>query len=179
MIYGKTNPTGIDVPIQKVQKLLHDRLNTKWSVEISAYGRAYILKKGGLTIPEVFVDGGDYDDVLSLDDNRFFFIQSDSAIRYSNTLYETDVDIYFILNLKEIKPSINHRADEEVHNDIDYLLNQTEFTINSIETGITNVLSDFSIKDSDNFNLSDFEPYHVFKVMCTVQYDLQTTKCNV
>lgn len=179
MLYTKTNPTGIDVPIQKAQKLLYNRLNTEWGIELSAYGRAYINKSRGNKIPEVFVDGKDYKDVLGTDDSRFFFVASDSAQRYDNSLYETDVDIYFLIDLKSVKPSVNHRADEEVHNNVDYVLNHTDLTINSMETGIENVLSDFDLKDSDNFNYADFESYHVFKMECTVQYNLQTTKCNV
>lgn len=179
MIYTKTNPTGIDVPIQKAQKRLYEKLNAKWGVELSAYGRAYLHKKGAHTLPEVFSGGVDYDDVLSIDDNRFFFTQDSSASRYDNNLYETDITVYFILNLKELKPSVTHRADEEVHNDVDYELNHTSIIINSIETGIDNVLSDFNIRDNDNFQFSDFEPYHVFKMDCTVQYKLETTKCNV
>lgn len=179
MLYTILDPTGVDVPIQKAQKVLHDKLNALYGVELSAYGRAYIKKKNNIKIPEVFVDGVDYKDVLGYDDNRFFFVQSDSATNISSKWYETDVDIYFILNLKELKPSITHRADEEVHNDIDYILAQTKFEINSIETGIDNVLSDFSLSERDNFNYADFEPYHVFKFNCSIQYNLATTKCNV
>jgi len=179
MLYTKTNPTGIDVPIQKAQKLLHDRLNDLWCADLDAYGRAYVLDRGDITIPEVFVDGKDYKDVLGYDCNRLFFVQDDIVTKVSNKWYETNVAIYFILNLKEIKPTVTHRADEESHNDVDYILHRTDFNVISIETGIDNVLSDFSISNRDNFNYADFEPYHVFKFNCNIKYDLSTTKCNV
>jgi hypothetical protein len=178
MLYKKTNATGIDVPIQKTQTLLHDKLNVLWGINMKAYGRAYLLKKGKQVLPEVFVNNIDYEDVLGLNDNRFFFIQSNSAKRVSNTRYESDIDIYFIINLKEVKSGITHRADEEVHKDIDYILNQTDFYINSIETGIDNVINDFKLNERDNFNLADFEPYHIFKVKCTITYDLSKIECN-
>ena len=179
MLYTKTNPSGVDVPIQKVQKLLHSKLLTLYGKNIGAYGRAYLLKRGNIVVPEVFVSNIDYKDVLGINENRFFFVQSNKETKVSIRRFQTDVDIYFILNLKELKSNILHRADEEVHNDIDYILNQTDFKINSIETGLDNVLSAFNISDNDNFNYSDFEPYHIFKVSCTVNYDLSTTKCNV
>ena len=76
MLYKKTNPVGIDVEIQKAQTLLHDKLSSDWGADINAYGRVYLSKRKDVILPEVFVDGVDYKDVLSLDDNRFFFIQS-------------------------------------------------------------------------------------------------------
>ena len=177
MLYTKTNAVGIDVEIQKAQRLLYDKLNTLWNIDISAYGRAYLLKRDKQVIPEVFVNDVDYKDVLGLDDNRFFFIQSNSSDRISNTRYECDVDIYFILNLKDVK-SANHRADEEVHSDVDYLLNQTNFEIKSLEIGFDNVIRDFKINERDNFNLSDFEPYHIFKYVCGIKYDISKIECN-
>jgi len=178
MLYKKTNQVGIDVEIQKAQTLLHDKLCSSWGADISAYGRVYLLKRKETIVPEVFVGGVDYKDVLSLDDNRFFFIQSNTSTRISNTRYECDVDIYFILNLKDVKSSINHRADEEVHRDVEYLLNQTYFETKSLEIGIDNVISDFKLEDRDNFNISDFEPYHIFKYVCSVKYDISKTGCN-
>lgn len=179
MLYTRLNPTGVDTPIQKAQKLLHDRLNTLWGVDLNAYGRAYLKKSGDNTFPEVYVGGIDYKNVLGLDDNRFFFIQSDTATKINNTWYETNVSIYFIVNLKELKPLINHRADEEVHNDVDYLLSKTGFYDISLETGIDKFIADFNITDGDNFHTADVEPNHVFKFNCTVRYNLATTKCNV
>lgn len=178
MLYTKTQASGIDVPIQKAQRLLHSKLNDLWGVDVKAYGRAYLSKRGKQVLPEVFLNGKDYKDVLELEDNRFFFIQSESSNKISNTRYETDVDIYFILNLKEVKSSVEHRADEEVHKDVDYILNQTEFVVNSIEVGLDNVINDFKLNDRDNFNFSDFEPYHIFKVKCSVKYDLSKIECN-
>lgn len=177
MIYSKTNPTGVDVPIQKAQKKLHDTLNSQWGIELDAYGRAYLLDRGDLTIPEVFVKDKDYKDVLELKSNRFFFVASNTATKTNHNWYETDVDIYFILNLKELKPSVSHRADQEVQDDADKVLSKTDFIISSIDTGINNVLSDFNISDRDNFKYADFEPYHVFKFSCSVNYNLQTKKC--
>ena len=178
MLYTKTLATGIDVEIQKAQRLLHDKLNVLWNTDISGYGRAYLLKRSKQVIPEVFVDGKDYKDVLSLDDNRFFFVQSNSSDRVSNKRYESDIDVYFILNLKDVKPNVTHRADEEVHKDVDYVLNQSNLEIKSLEIGVDNVIKDFKIEERDNFNKSDFEPYHIFKFMCTVMYDITKTECN-
>lgn len=178
MLYTKTEATGIDVEIQKAQRLLHDKLSVLWKTDVSGYGRAYLLKRGKQVIPEVFVDGKDYKDVLGLDDNRFFFVQSNSSDKISNTRYECDVDVYFILNLKDVKPYVTHRADEEVHSDVDYVLSHTTFEVKSLEIGIDNVIKDFKIEERDNFNKSDFEPYHVFKYMCTVMYDITKKECN-
>jgi hypothetical protein len=180
MLYTKTNPTGIDKPIQEAQKMLHDRLNTLWSINLSGYGRAYILKrKDGNTVPEVFVSDNDYKDILGLDDSRFFFVQSPTSEKLDFKVYETDVDIYFIIDLSKVKSTITHRADEEVHQNVDYILSQTSFDVNSIEIGIDNFISDFSIEDMDNFKLADFQPYHIFKMACSVKYNLETTKCNI
>jgi len=180
MLYTKTKPTGIDKPIQETQKLLHDRLNSLWGIELKGYGRADLLKRDDQVIPEVFVNGKDYEDILGLDDNRFFFVQDDKSESVDAKWYETDVNIYFILKLTDIKTNITHRADQEVHDDIINVLKQSSLdTVTSIETGIDNVISDFKITDMDNFNLSDFQPYHIFKVVTSVKYNLKTTNCNL
>jgi len=179
MIYKKTNPTGVDYPIQKAQKKLHDSLNAKWGVDLDAYGRAYLLRRGDIVVPEVFVEDKDYKDVLGYDTNRFFFTVGNTFSKYSQNWYETSVTIYFILKIKDIKPLVSHRADQEVQDDVDLVLRKTDLVIESIETGIDNVLSDFNISDRDNFRYADFEPYHTFKVNCNVRYNLKTTNCNV
>lgn len=179
MLHTRTDPTGIDVPIQVAQKRLHDRLNELWGITLQAYGRAYLLKKEDKIIPEVFTSNQDYEDVLSLDDNRFFFVQKESSEKVDNKWFEGDVDVYFILKLDDIYKELDHRADEEAHRDVDHVLNQTKLNVETIEIGIDNVISDFKIRDHDNFNYSDFEPYHIFKLTCNVRYDLATAKCNV
>ena len=178
MNYTKTQVTGIDVPIQKAQKLLYDSLSVIWGTNLNGYGRVYLNNRGKSIIPEVFLSGNDYKDVLSLDDNRFFFVKSDSATRISNTRYESDIDIYFIVNLKEVIGRDDYRSDEFVHSNVNTVLNRTDFHIKGIETGIDNIISVFKLEDRDNFNLSDLEPYHIFKVECAIKYDLSKTECN-
>lgn len=174
MIYLKKNPVGIDVEIQKVQQYLYDKLN--WDIE--AYGRAEINNNE----PVVFFNKNDYKNVLLFnqkkmgemllfDDKVFFSNKKTSGKMFffdsQNTFYnrpylKTNIDVIFILNIKEIKPLITHRADEEVRIEILNHL-QNKFKEIKIIKGIE-ALNGFSTK------LENLHPYHFLKFSFEVNY---------
>lgn len=164
MNHTKENPQGIDEEIQLMQNKLYTKLNYD---KMTAYGRVYKLKKGEKTFPAFFKEGNDYKDVL-LDDSKncqFFFFEN-SRTRYESPLNITDVKIIFLLNLKNLKPDIPHRADEECKIEIQEILNRMKFfKIKSIDKG-QRALSDF-ITD-----FQDMQPYHAISFNGTLRYQI-------
>lgn len=164
MIHLKTNPIGIDAEIQGIQEYLYEKLND-WNLE--AFGRAEIIDKK----PRVFYKKNDYKEVLFLNETsngKFFFVDSEKT-KLEEGFLVTDVDLYFLLDVKKIKPNVNHRADEEIRVEIlNYL--QKKYKEIDITKG-QKVLSNFETK------LNDMQPYHFLKFSFEVKYQSILNKC--
>lgn len=164
MIHLKTNPIGIDAEIQGIQEYLYEKLND-WNLE--AFGRAEIIDKK----PRVFYKKNDYKEILFLSDSengKFFFVDSEKT-KLEEGFLVTDVDLYFLLDVKKIKPNVNHRADEEIRVEIlNYL--QKKYKEIDITKG-QKVLSNFETK------LNDMQPYHFLKFSFEVKYQSILNKC--
>lgn len=172
MNYLKTSPQGIDKVIQEAQVLLYDELSTLWGVTLEGYGRVYKKEKSGKIIPEVYIGKKEYSGtLLTTDKSKFFFSKSSSSEhRGLGFGYLTDVNIYFILDLSKVKPTVTHRADQEAQIDVVDILEMTGLVVTSIiDTEIDDVLREFK-GSSENFK--DTQPYHVFKLECELVYDL-------
>ncbi|WP_438423259.1 hypothetical protein [Aquimarina macrocephali] len=162
MNYLKENPVGIDIQIQRLQIKLYESLRFEG---IDGYGRVYLEDKKGKRKPLYFINGNEYKEVLINDSTSgtFFFIEDEkSKIELPKSV--TEVDIIFLLDLKKIKPTITHRADEEVRVDILKVLNRCRyFEVEEITKGIK-ALSDFDTK------LIDMQPYHFIKINGKLRY---------
>lgn len=154
----KSNPVGIDVIINTIQTRLYDRLDYS---NFDGFGRVDILTGK----PFYFINDNEYKDLL-LDDNlngHFFFLDN------SNTQNEeklvTEISVIFFLDLKKLKPSITHRADEEIRVEIIEVLDNIKiFKLKEIIKR-EDALSDFDHK------LLDMQPYHFIKFIGSLRYN--------
>jgi hypothetical protein len=182
MLITKTNPVGIDVAIQALQVHLHKQLVTKWGLTgnddplYMCYGRADRNKKDSGYVAEVFtggLGGVDYTDVYWNDELKaisFFGVGSKTTFDIKN---KTDVHLVFFVNVAKLKPSVAHRADEEVRNEIQQLFGNTllGFTYESMELWLENVLKEYPGSRRDNRLIAvDMQPVHCFRINLTLMY---------
>jgi len=167
----KTNPVGVDIPIQSLQEDLFNELG--WT-NYEAYGRAYVNISEGDTIPEVFKDGKEYLEVMyddTVNASSFFVINSD--VDYDEVA-NVSVDLIFQVNLAELYPNIEHRADEEMHLDVIQVIknNFYGFNFDGFTTRIEDVYSGFDLKD-DYKETTDMESFHVVRFRLNLNYEYQ------
>lgn len=157
----KENPVGIDKEIQKIQQKLYSKLNY---TNMDAFGRIYFVDVDNKTIPAT-LSGDNYSEILINNQNAVFFFIVDDTTENVNTDPKTDVDILFLLDVKKLKRTISHRADEEATIDIiDALKPCRKFKIETIVRG-KNALEDiFS-------NLIDMQPYHFVRIKGNMTYN--------
>jgi hypothetical protein len=161
----KISPKGIDVVINGMQTILETLSWTNYEI----YDRAYKNETNEAVKYERFVSGNDYQDVLT--DDGFsatsFFTVSDNATYEER--WNATVSIIFQLKLTDLYPLVAHRADEEAHNEVAVLLqNDPRFELTRLTKGIRNVYSELGY-GANKFD--DLNPYHVFKVDLSVNYD--------
>jgi len=164
----KSNPVGIDVLIQKLQDKLYKEfgyLNDIETNDFDGYGRIYLNEKDGKIMPYHFISDKEYK-LTTLDDSKdgiFFFIQEETEKRKNNFL-TSEVGIVFLLNIKKIKSSILHRADEEVKLQIiDVLKTFRGYTWDEVIKGKEALRG-------INLNLIDMQPFHFIKFKGTIKY---------
>lgn len=176
MLITKTSPTGIDNAIQKLQTDLHTKLVTLWgnSDLYECYGRCYKNKKDNGYVAELFTSGNDYKDAYWNDSlNALSFFSVSDKVEADKGQAKTNVSIIFFVNLTKLKPTITHRADEEVRQDVILSIGTNSFGFHymGFETGIDNVLRDFpgSRKD-DGLKAVDMQPIHAFRINLSLIY---------
>ncbi len=168
----KTNPVGIDRMIDRMQTLIYDELG--W-LEYDCFPRVYANEHfdRGL-IPEHFefprdVDIDEYTDVF-LNDNIYaqsIFLTED-MLEVNNKQFKTKVHLIFHVNLNDLYPSIEHRADEEAHVQVIKAVDKIPFVkIEKLVKGIRNVYSGMRIS---NILDSDLHPFHCFKLELELVY---------
>lgn len=179
MLVTKTNPTGIDNAIQKLQAYLYGRLITSWNLtsdesKYECYGRCYKNKKDNGYIAELFTGGNEYREAYWNDNLSVlsFFSVSDKveAELGSN---KTSVSIILFVNLVKLKPTITHRADEEVRQDVIRSIgaNLYGFHYQGYETGIENVLREYpGSRRDEGLKVVDFQPVHSFRINLSLIY---------
>lgn len=158
---------GIDVEISRLITWMQTYL---WGGKnVSFYGRIFRNQIDGETIPERYVSGVDYEDVL-LDDTKdgivFFDVQPNETFSGNLT---AEVWICFAVNLSKLYPSVTtERQTEYAHED----------AINAVRrhvdiTGLVRGYPAFSeysrVKETDNFH-----PYYLFRLNTNIKYK---TKC--
>lgn len=182
MLYTKTAPVGMDVPIQKLQVYLHEKLLTLWgigSADYAAYGRCYRNQKDDGYVAEVYVGKEEYKEVY-LDDRlavtSFFGISGDTEVDMANT---ASVHLVFWVNLAKIKPTLAHRGDEEARLDVQKLVrNLYGFTLKEVSTGIERVLQEYAgttqaeQANLDSLKFRDMHPYHCFRLDFELLYNI-------
>lgn len=170
MDYLKTNPKGIDIPIQQMQVFLNKKLEFDKS-----YGRVYKIDVGfNRFIPAHFIEKtSDYVEVLTDDslNGSFFFIENNRTLVGNDSMQiTTPIDIIFQMNLRKLQPDMDHMADEEMRLEILGLVSLfPKFEITEVIKGIEALKGFYH-------NLRDMQPYTYLKVSGNVKY--QNVKCK-
>jgi len=183
MLYTKVSPVGVDIPIQKLQVYLHDKLLVKWGLQTAdyqAYGRCYRNQKEAGYVAEVYVGSNEYKEVY-LDDRiaalSFFGLSGDIDHTITNT---ADVHLIYWVNIKRLKPAIAHRADEEVRKDVQVLVDNgyQGFQFAGIRLGIESVHQEYrgtvmaAQANLDTLKYRDMHPFHCFRLDFKVNYNI-------
>ena len=165
-LFEKQNPVGIDKPIQKLSKRLYDGLGYS---NIDAYGRAYLMKDNDDKVkPHRYIEdsNGEYTEILFNDtlNGHFFFLDNPETKPFTGVFIETQVDIIFFFNLENLKPDIDHRADEEIRNEIMAVLERERY----FET--TNIIKDEDALAGFETDLEAIQPRFFLKVTGNIRY---------
>jgi hypothetical protein len=180
MLILKTNPVGIDVAIQSLQVYLHKQLVSKWGLTgdddplYECYGRVDRNKKDAGYIAEVYAGNGEYKEVYWNDELKaisWFGLSGKTEFDKQN---KSNVHLVFFVNLGKLKPSIAHRADEEVRNEIQKLFGYSlfGFSFESIELWLDNVLREYpGSRREGRLNAVDMQPIHCFRINLKCLYD--------
>lgn len=187
MLILKTNPSGVDIPIEKYQSWLFDQLKGLWKLngdgDFDCYGRVYKNNSETGYVPEVFVDSLSstnkvYNPIL-FDETRntvvsFFYLND--QVNYEDGSSTTKVSLIFLTNLDKINKGVDHRPDEEIKLDVMRLVHTGKygFEFTSIETGLKNVAKDFDgwLKSKDETTFLDRHPRYCFKVNFNLLYNI-------
>lgn len=177
------NAVGVDKEINGIQDALirslftNNGCNAGWSQDdFEIYHKAYKNPTQNGVVPEAYtqnsVNQKDYHEVL-LNDNytgTIFFTVDDTLTPTNNNKIETNVSIFFQLNIEAIYDNLDYRQVEPAHNDVMKALRgcANVKNINQLVQTIPLVYSEFR---TDNIQYDDMQPYHVFRVDVTVDVD--------
>lgn len=175
-----TKPTviGIDIPIQKFQTVLYNKILSLWPVDdtsFNMYGRAYRneAESGAKGYePQIYVGNNEYQDTYpddTLKGSAFFGLTSPEKVTADGDT-TAQVFIIFMVKLDQIKPGPT-RNDEEVRNDIQQIcLNRISgFFMTEVVTGIDQVFKGYNIA---NIKFRDMYPWHCFRLNFNLTYNI-------
>lgn len=166
---------GVDAKIEELKDLFNSHFTAIENNSYTSYGRAFLNTRDGGIIPEVLVSGNNYKDVLldSKIDGLSFFIVDNNVTAIDDIDMETNVDIYFAVNLKTLYPSVSERAVEYLHRDVLEIISDSEFDIVSYTSG-EEAFSEFAlVKAGDNM-----QPYYLVKFSTKIEFQInENYKC--
>jgi len=166
-MYLITNPIGIDRVIQSAQKSLKAGLHTTKKVEV--FGRAFRNEREAGVVPEVFVSGREYREVMYNDkvDCTVFFDPSDRVTYNGAGQAQGEVGIVVQCNLARLYPDKGRHATELIERDvIDIIEAQTPFRVTGIVKGFA-AIEMFAMTSRVRF---DMQPHYVFRLNTIVNY---------
>jgi len=168
--FSKIAPVGLDVSVEAIKDLVYG-LKDYWNVDLDGYGRCYpsFNKDNNRKEIEFYTGNNESKNVVYAEQNKFFFTAEYNIDRVGNGFAKTKVDLYFIVNTKQIYPNIPHRADEEVRLDVWRLLEQSSKVSGfNVVVDIDKVFNKYDYDYRD-----DLHPYHCFK------YEIELTEYDV
>lgn len=180
MLITKTNPVGIDVAIQNLQTYLHKQLVSKWGLVddndplYECYGRVYRNKNDAGYIAEVYAGNNEYKEVYWNDQLKAINWFGISGEIEHDIVEKTNVHLVFFVDLSKLKPSIAHRADEEVRKDVLDIIGAGRFgfTYTGVELWLENVLKEYSgSRRDERLKAVDMHPIHCFRLNFSLSYD--------
>lgn len=178
----KPSVTGVDIPIQKLQTVLYDKLKPIWAYTDSTFtmfGRAYRNQTQDGYTPEVYVGNDEYNDSYfddTLAGSAFWGLSEIEKVDRGNV--NADVFVIFMVNLAKIKPA-NTRNDEEARVDVEQicLARDYGFFLNAIVTGIDMVFKEYSgYKNTTGIKFRDTHPWHCFRLNFKLNYNIYDCK---
>jgi hypothetical protein len=159
-----TDPSGIDALVQRLRLQFIAKLFS--GKNYLSTGIAYENRKNGGNIPEGYINGNEYREIL-VDDNRdvisFFTVDPNMQVRMSEA--RAKVNIYFLVNLNSLFPH-SHRAVEEVIILALHEIYNSPFQVERLVTG-TKSLNAFDIRRPELMNM---QPYFCFRFDTTINY---------
>ena len=185
MNYTKQNPIGLDAVIHDIQLKMYD-LSSKWNVALNGYPRCYILQNhnGEKTIESYLGNQEFSGSLIFAEGNKFFFVSGEKELQVDRPfIYETTIELYFMLNTKECYPTIQHKADNEVRVDV---INALSKVIGlgkvDIEANGDKVFNRFNNRISQGYEYEYTDgmvDYHYFKCMIELlPYNINKQICN-
>ena len=173
MNYFRTSPIGIDTVIHKIQNKLIS-LDNVFGVEFDSYPRCYVNQKEEGNDFEYFIKGNDYRSVLHAERNKSFFIHDSNITNIDTFNFETEIKLYFIVNLKDID-SIE-RNDSKLIKEVAKLIRQVpDVELINIDRDFQNIFKNTSFGNSFDFLHPYFSACFTIKV---IRYELDKTPCN-
>jgi hypothetical protein len=180
MLITKDAPTGIDFSIQQLQILLHNELLRRWGLNTDeaadtyrAYGRIYRNKKDNQYIAEVYEGAEEYNEVYWDDElSAISWFGQSSTVKFG-IKSKASIHLVFFVNISKLKPAIQHRADEEIRNDVQRIIGRGlyGFTFESTELWIENVLKEYPGSRRDGrLAAVDMQPIHCFRLNLSLLY---------
>lgn len=168
----------IDKQIKHIQSDLYDYLLSVGWTDYDSYPKAYKNQTPQGVIPEIYTDKGEYSEIFLNDrvNATSFFIVDDSR-QISDRMFQANIKLIFQVDISALYPRVTHRADEEVHEDVYYALQNNPFIVNisNLNTSLTDIYSglrvDLSIYD-------DMQPYHIFSYDIEIRYSNICRKRN-
>jgi hypothetical protein len=162
---------GIDILIDN---LLVDLTARLWTTNVNLFsGRIFrneVLTENGLKIvPEIYIDGNDYKDVLKDDryDAQCFFDVLPSG-EMIGTMEKNTVRAMFMVNLIKLYPTLlRNEATESAKKDVFDILSCNFDNVSGFVSGRT-AFSDYEFKGND---VSDMSPHYLFRFDC-VSYNV-------
>ena len=179
MLVTKTSPVGIDYSLQLLQTELHDRLLTTWGIDTStykAYGRCYRKPADAGYIVANYDSGTEYTSLFDDTLKAMSFFGQSPATRLDQK-ESTEVHLVFFVNLALLKPSIAHRADEEVRKDVISIFAPAlyGFAYQGFDITIESALREYR----GNWKKTlDMHPFHCFRINLKVLYDINSNNCT-
>jgi len=184
MLITKPSPVGLDIPIQRLQKYLHDELLPIWGLDptdanssklYECYCRCHRNKTTSGYIAEWFTgaDKNNYKEVYWNDELAAISFFGTASIETYQIDNKINVHLVFFVDLQKVKPGINHRADEEARNDVKKILSAGMFGFRylSTETWLENVLREYPHSyRSDRLAKVDIHPVHAFRLNFELHY---------
>ena len=171
----KTSPKGLDIVIDRIQNTLFTELTSLGWTDYQSYPRVYKNPKDGSLIPEFYDGVSEYKEVFYDDQfkaSSFFVTEDTRTLDRVTRQYEQTVSVIFQVNLKELFPSITHRADEEMHRQVWLSAEKIPqgYLIDNIVTGIANVYSGFN---TENVKFDDMSDCHVVRFDFNIAYEFE------
>lgn len=174
-LIARNNVTGLDLQIERAQKLIYDELNPLWGGDWDCFPRIYKNKRkddngNEYFIPE-YLDGvKEYTKDTLFNDRKdvtSFFLEGDNS-SVNDHIIETDVSLIFSCKIDKIYTGTD-RKDMKMRGDIYKVVQRLKplWNLINIEIGVDNVYSEFK---RDNLTWSDIGKRHLIRYNFKVKY---------